>query len=242
MFSQETTELKLQQGKEKLWLGKLRCKDQSWRNKAIHHHSLFVDLTGQLGACRKIPPAILFWLLTWTHKKLMERPQPFPDMAKYSLEDKVSPDREPLCKVTPIIKSKGTTALRSPNSQLSSALAPLYLLNLLWLWEVGQREGQRGAAGQNRTRGWRRFQRCLFVCLFFRNLRHPSWLFPWLIVQLVIPISVSPPVSTLIFQENWQDSAWQHLGNPHRKVPSKKLFKLSLISKWACVRTKSVVF
>ena len=82
----------------------------------------------------------------------------------------------------------------------------------------------------------------VFVCLFFRNLRHPSWLFPGLIVQLVIPISVSPPVSTLIFQENWQDSAWQHLGNPHRKVPSKKLFKLRLISKWACVRTKSVVF
>lgn len=36
--------------------------------KVTHHHSLYTDLIGQLGACRKIPPAILFWLLKWTHE------------------------------------------------------------------------------------------------------------------------------------------------------------------------------
>ena len=43
--------------------------DRSWRSKATHHHSLYVDLTGQLGASRKMSPTILFWLLKWTHKK-----------------------------------------------------------------------------------------------------------------------------------------------------------------------------
>lgn len=86
-------------------------------------------------------------------------------MAKYSLEDKVSPDREPLCKVTPIIKSKGTTALRSPNSQLSSALAPLYLLNPLWLWEVGVEGGVEGCGGLEQNSRLAQVS-AVFVCLF----------------------------------------------------------------------------